>query len=121
MFALTKTEAKNLKSQFATSRWGGTRKAPLAFTEHGVAMLSAILNSERAVKMSILVIRAFVRLREMLSTHKDFALRLGQLENTQSKHGSVIQLLAIEIEQLKIPLRTPPALPPKRRIGFPTA
>jgi len=117
MFALTKTEAKNLKSQFATSSWGGSRTAPLAFTEHGVAMLSSVLNSDRAVKTSIAVIRAFVRLREMLSTHQDFALRLEKVENVQEKHGSVIRLLANEIGALK-------ALPepaPKRRIGFPSA
>jgi hypothetical protein len=76
MFALIKTEVKNLRSQIATSSWGGRRTVPLSFTEHGVAMLSAVLNSERAVKMSIAVIRAFVRLREMLSTHQEFALRL---------------------------------------------
>lgn len=117
MFPLTKTEAKNLKSQIATSSWGGSRTTPLAFTEHGVAMLSSVLSSERAVQTSIAVIRAFVRLREMLSTHQDFALRLEKVETEQEKHGSVIRLLANEIGALK----ALPAPPAKRRIGFPTA
>jgi hypothetical protein len=89
----------------------------LAFTEHGVAMLSSVLNSEKAVQVSIAVIRSFVRLREMLSTHQDFALRLEKVENVQAKHGSVIRLLADEIGALK----ALPEPPPKRRIGFPTA
>ena len=114
MFRLTAAEVRNLKSQIATSSWGGRRTRPLAFTEHGVAMLSAVLNSERAVKMSLMIIRAFVKLREMLATHKELAHRLKQVELTQGEHGTTIGLLADEIEEMK-------ALPepgPKRRIGF---
>lgn len=124
MFTLTKAETESLRSQIVTAKnRGGSRTVPLAFTEHGVAMLSAVLNSQRAVKMSIAVIRAFVRLREMLSTHKDFALRLEKVETVQTRHGSVIRLLANDIDRLKV-LREPKALPEppkKRRIGFPTA
>jgi hypothetical protein len=69
MFQLTREEYANLKSQIVISRWGGTRRAtPYAFTEHGVAMLSAVLRSRRAVQMSILIVRAFVRIRELLAS-----------------------------------------------------
>jgi ORF6N domain len=115
MFRLTAAEARNLRSQIATSRWGGRRNPPFAFTEHGVAMLSAVLASERAVKMSVLIIRAFVRMRELLANHKDLAIRVERIEDIQKRQVSVITILADEIGELKaIP---PPG--PKRRIGFP--
>ena len=115
MFRLTASEAENLRSQIATSSWGGRRSRPYAFTEHGVAMLSAVLASDRAVKMSVLIIRAFVRMREFLAAHKDLALRVERLEDVQLRHNSVITILAEEISELK---KLPPP-PPKRRIGFP--
>jgi hypothetical protein len=113
MFTLRKAEITNLKSQIATSSWGGSRKAPLAFTEHGVAMLSAVLNSQRAVKMSILVIRAFVKLREVMAKDKEFALRLRRVEAVQDLQGNILDSLEEEIREIKI-------LPdgPKRKIGF---
>jgi len=114
MFRLTAAEVRNLKSQIATSSWGGRRTRPLAFTEHGVAMLSAVLNSDRAVRMSLMIIRTFVKLREMLSSNRELALRLKLVETTQNEHGTTIGLLADEIEEMK-------ALPepgPKRPIGF---
>ena len=74
MFRLKQAEAENLRSQIATSSWGGRRNLPYAFTEHGVAMLSAVLASERAVKMSVLIIRAFVRMRELIANHKELAM-----------------------------------------------
>src|SRR5690242_1580983 len=83
MFRLAPAEFKNLRSQIATSRWGGRRSLPYAFTEHGVAMLSAVLASERAVKMSVLIIRAFVRLRELIANHKDLAMRVEKIEDMQ--------------------------------------
>ena len=79
----------------------------------GVAMLSSVLNSERAVQMNILIIRAFVKLREMVATHKDLAARINRIEATQTRHASVINILAQEIEEL-----THPPVPAKRRIGF---
>lgn len=113
MFTLTKTETANLKSQIAASSWGGSRKAPLAFTEHGVAMLSAVLNSQRAVRMSILVIRVFVKLREVLAKDKEFAFRLERVETVQDLHGNVLDNLAEDIRKIKVfPER------PKRKIGF---
>jgi hypothetical protein len=113
-FQLTADEATNLKSQFATSSWGGRRSPPYAFTEHGVAMLSSVLKSGRAVQMSILIIRAFVKMRELLASHKNLAARVEKLEASQKRHASVINILAEEIEDLK----RPSPEPPKRRIGF---
>ncbi len=81
MFQLNKAEFKNLKSQIVTSSWGGLRRAaPYAFTEQGVAMLSSVLNSKQAVQVNIEIMRAFVRLRELMSTHKDLARKLETLE-----------------------------------------
>jgi hypothetical protein len=114
MFQLTVDEAANLRSQFATSRWGGRRTPPYVFTEHGVAMLSSVLKSARAVQMSILIIRAFVKMRELLASHKNLAARVEKLEASRNRHASVINLLAEEIEDLK----RPPAEPARRRIGF---
>jgi hypothetical protein len=105
MFRLTGAEVENLRSQIATSSWGGRRNLPYAFTEHGVAMLSAVLASERAVKMSVLIIRAFVRLRELLANHKDLAVRIERIEDIQHRTTSVITILADEISELK---RIPP-------------
>lgn len=115
MFRLSAAETRNLRSQIATSSWGGRRNLPYAFTEHGVAMLSAVLASERAVKMSVVIIRAFVRMREMLASHKELDLRVQRIEDVQHRQTSVITILADEIGDLK---RIPPP-GPKRRIGFP--
>jgi hypothetical protein len=80
MFQLTSEEFENLKSQFATSSWGGRRKLPLAFTEHGAIMAASVLNSDRAVEMSVYVVRAFVQLRAVLLDHKALADKLAALE-----------------------------------------
>ena len=92
------------------------RYLPYAFTEHGVAMLSSVLNSQRAVQMNILIIRAFIKLRDLLATHKDLAARMEKLAGTQKRHASVINILAEEIDNLK----KPASLPQKRQIGFTT-
>jgi hypothetical protein len=83
-----------------TSSWGGRRKPPYVFTEHGVAMLSSVLKSDRAVQMSILIIRAFVKMRELLASHKSLAARVEKLEASQKRHASVINILAEAIEAL---------------------
>jgi len=115
MFQLTKEESESLISHFAMSKGrGGRRTLPYAFTEHGVAMLSSALTSPRAVQMNILIVRAFVRMRELLASHKDLATRVEKLEASQEKHASVITLLAEEIDELK----QPPPCPSKLRIGF---
>src|SRR2546427_12536828 len=82
MFQLTSAEFRNLKSQFVISSWGGLRRAtPYAFTEQGVAMLSTVLRSKRAVLVNVEIMRAFVRLRQMLAAHADLARKLAALEN----------------------------------------
>jgi len=90
MFQLTKEEADLLRSQFATSSWGGRRYFPCVFTQEGVAMLSSVLNSDRAVQVNIAIMRAFVRLRQILSTHKELAVKLGFLEKKYSEHDEKI-------------------------------
>ncbi len=130
MFQLTHQELINLRSQFATSRLegaelseknentahkhGGKRYLPYVFTEHGVAMLSSVLRSSRAIEMNLHIMRTFVRLREMMATNKDFADRIQKIEDKQERHESVIEILIDEIDRLK----EPPPLLPKRRIGF---
>jgi phage regulator Rha-like protein len=114
MFQLTKEEAENLRSQTVTSSWGGRRYRPYAFTEHGVAMLASVLRSKRAIHMSIVIVRAFIRMRELLASHKDLAARMEKLEEQQKEHGSIIGILAEEIDELK---RLPEPRP-TRRIGF---
>lgn len=100
-------------SNVEKDRRGGRRALPYAFTEQGIAMLSSILKSERAVQMNILIIRTFVKLREMLAANKELAARMEKLERTQARHGSVLGLLVEEIKAMKAP---PPGS--KRRIGF---
>jgi hypothetical protein len=116
MFQLSLEDHAALRSQFVMSKTGrgGRRLPPYAFTEHGVAMLSSVLKSKRAVQLNILIIRAFVRLREYLATHRKLARKLQEVEHTQKQHGAHIRQLYGYIEQL-----VEPALePPKRRIGF---
>jgi len=115
MFQLNKGEYKILKSQIAISSWGGARRAnPYAFTEQGVAMLSTVLNSERAIQVNIAVMRAFVRLKTTLSTHKELAYKLNELEIKIEKHDEDIRVIFEAIRQLM----APSAEPQKRRIGF---
>jgi hypothetical protein len=112
MFQLTKDEFGILRSQIATSsEWGGRRYPPYAFTEHGILMLSSVLRSRRAVDVNIEIMRTFVRLREMLSSHKDLARRLDNLEK---KYDAQFKVVFDAIRQLM----APPAPKPSRRIGF---
>jgi cell division septum initiation protein DivIVA len=113
MFQLNKQEYNDLKSHFATSRWGGTRKLPHAFTEQGVAMLSSVLHSERAIQVNIVIVRTFVKLRRILSTHKELAQKLKELERKIAKHDEDIQAVFYAIKQLMTPSEKP-----KRKIGF---
>jgi len=120
MFTLTREEAANLKSQTVISSWGGRRKLPSAFTEHGVAMLSAVLRSERAIHMSIAIIRAFVRLRALIASNKDIAARLEKLEHSHNRTASVIEILVDDIDRLARDVKQIKSLPTpsKRKIGF---
>lgn len=89
-FRLTEEEIDNLRSQFATSSWGGARYAPRAFTEHGIAMLSSVLNSERAITVNIQIIRAFVYLRDMALEHSDLRLRIDHLEKQYDEQFKIV-------------------------------
>lgn len=118
MFRLSKTEVESLRSQFATSKIGrgGRRYAPLVFTEQGVAMLSSVLGSERAVQVNIAIMRAFVKLREIMSTHKELANQLTRLENKVHKHDKEIRAIFKAIRLLMTP--APPPEKPRHLIGF---
>jgi DNA-binding transcriptional MerR regulator len=83
-----------------TSRWGGIRYAPFAFTEQGVAMLSGILGSDRAINVNIAVMRAFIQLRQFLESNKELAIKLEELEKSLEKHDERIQLIFQAIRQL---------------------
>lgn len=115
MFQLDAEEAESLRSQIATSsyRHGGKRYLPYAFTEHGAIMLASVLNSKRAIDASIFVVRAFVRMREILSMHKEFARKLSELERRVGGHDDDIKTLITAIKKL---IQSP--APPKRQIGF---
>jgi hypothetical protein len=100
MFRLTNEEFEVLRSQFATSKRGGRRYAPYVFTEHGILMLSSVLNSKQAITMSIKIIEVFVKFREMLISHKDLLLKFEQLEKLVIHHDDDIQSIFQALKQL---------------------
>ncbi len=117
MFQLSKQEHANLKSQIATSSWGGARRArPYAFTEEGVAMLSTVLRSDTAVAVSLQIMRVFVRLRRLLATHEPLRRKLQALERKLADHDEKFAVVFDAIRQML----EQPAAPPKSRIGYST-
>lgn len=116
MFRLTAAEDRSLKSQFATSNVGrgGKRKLPLVFTEHGAIMAANVLNSARAVAASVLVVRAFVRLRHLTESHREIVAKLQELEQRVGRHDGAIQDIVTAIRRLM----DPPPERRRRRIGF---
>ena len=114
MFELTKKEYEILRCQIGTSRWGGRRYLPLAFTEQGVAMLSSVLNSKRAIAVNIQIMRIFVQLKELMISHKDLAYKIEGLERKFKTHGKKFVLVFKAIRQLMAPLPEKP----KPGIGF---
>lgn len=113
MFQLSQEESDNLKSQTVISSWGGRRALPMVFTEHGAIMAASVLNSPRAVEMSVYVVRAFVQLRELLVDHKALAAKLAELEHRVAGHDSS---LAEVINALRALMAQPQSA--KRPIGF---
>jgi hypothetical protein len=112
MFQLTREEFADLRNHFGTSSsWGGRRYAPYAFTEQGVAMLSSVLRSPRAVAVNVEIMRAFVRLRQMLASHADLARKLDSLE---TKYDAQFKVVFDAIRQLM----ASPEPKPRRPIGF---
>jgi phage regulator Rha-like protein len=114
-FQLNSKQHEALRLQFATSKKsrGGRRYPPYAFTEHGAIMAATVLNSKRAVQMSVFVVRAFVRLREMLATNRRLAGKIDELENRLDTHDSAILDLIVAIKELMTPKQ-----PPRIRMGF---
>src|SRR3984885_4847219 len=114
-FQLSAQEFKILRSQnvISSSGHGGTRYRPYAFTEHGAIMAATVLNSERAVEMSVFVVLAFVRMRRAIAGNRNILTKLAELENRLDTHDSTIQDLIEAIKELM----TPPD-PPRKRIGF---
>jgi hypothetical protein len=110
-FELTTEESQHLRYQIGTSRWGGTRYRSIVFTEQGIAMLSSVLNSKRAIRVNVEIMRTFVKLREILLTHKDLAAKLEELEK---KYDAQFRVVFDAIRQLM----TPPDKP-KREIACP--
>jgi hypothetical protein len=113
MFRLTAKEAEGLIFQFGISSWGGRRRLPNAFTEQGVAMLSSVLKSDRAVRVNIAIMRAFVQLRETLESNRELARKFVELESRVGKHDDEIAAIIDAIRQLMAPPEKP-----RREIGF---
>ena len=110
VFKLTETEFEDLRCQFGTSRWGGRRYLPYAFTEQGVAMLSGVLHSRRAIQVNVEIMRTFVRLRQLLASNAQLARKLEALEK---KYDAQFKVVFDAIRQLMSPSE-----PKKRKIGF---
>jgi len=116
MIQLSFKEFSDLKSQIATSSWGGVRKLPFAFTENGVAMLSSVLNSPRAIQVNIQIMRTFTKVRKLLASHKEILRRLDRLEDGQVKQGEQIVRIFQVIQTI---MELPVTLKRKgSRIGF---
>jgi hypothetical protein len=115
MFQLTNQEVNNLKSQFVTSSWGGARRAPpYAFTQEGVAMLSSVLRSPKAIAVNIEIMRTFVRMRKLAFSNKELARKIDELDQRVSKHDNAIAEIIEAIRQLM----APSSPKEKRPIGF---
>lgn len=118
MFELTKDEFENLRSQIVTSSWGGTRYAPMAFTEHGVLMLSSVLKSDRAIEMNIQIVRIFNKMKEMLLTHKDILLKIEKMEYLLTNHDKDISVLFDYLRKLLNEDKQIKSQETRKRIGF---
>lgn len=120
MFEMTKEELENWRSQFATSNRDimGLRRPPFVFTEHGVLMLSSVLNSKQAIKMNIQIMRIFTKMKEMLLTHKDLLLKFEQIELTLSSHDNQIVVLFEYLKKLMEEKELKQKQESRKRIGF---
>lgn len=100
MFQLTELEFQNLKSQIATSSWGGTRKLPYAFTEHGVLMLSSVLKSDKAIQVNIQIMRIFAKVRQMLLDTTELKIDILQIQKKLENHDKNIELVFSYLDEL---------------------
>lgn len=115
MFRLTEREWENLKSQFVTSSWGGRRKLPFVFTEHGVLMLSSVLNSKRAVEVNIRIMRVFTRFRQLLIENTELRLAIEKLEKRTDNNSKNIELVFQYLDEL---LEKRENQKPRKQIGY---
>jgi hypothetical protein len=120
MFQLTEPEFENLKSQIATSGWGGRRTLPYAFTEHGVLMLSSVLNSDSAIKVNIQIMRIYTKIRNMLATHQDLLLKFEQFQTKLADHNDKIMLIFEYLKQFEESRQQEIELKNRPRIGYKT-
>ena len=120
MFQLTNEEFRILRSQIATSSWGGSRYIHMAFTEQGVAMLSSVLNSERAISVNIQIIRVFTRMRAMIESHKDILRKLEMLEKKDIELDEKVTLIFEYLKELDQSKQEDTEFKQRKRIGFKT-
>ena len=118
LFQLNKEEFNDLKSQFATSSWGGRRTPPLAFTDYGVLMLSSVLNSDRAIKVNIQIIRIFAKMREMLMAHKDVLIQIEEIQKKLADHDNNILLIFRYIKRIEIEKKYNIEQQNRKKIGY---
>ena len=111
-------EAKNLRSQFVTSSWGGLRYAPMAFTEQGVAMLSSVLRSDKAIMVNIQIMRVFIKVREMLIDNFSIRLEIEEIKKQLSNHDKNLELVFSYLDELIEKQENPT---PRKAIGFKTS
>jgi len=120
MFQLTNDEFENLKSQIAITSWGGRRSLPYAFTEHGVLMLTSVLNSDLAIKVNIQIMWVYAKIRNLLSTHNDLLLKFEQLETRMAHHDNSIMLILDYIKQFEEIRQNLEVQKKRTKIGFKT-
>ncbi|HRN41733.1 MAG TPA: ORF6N domain-containing protein [Vicingus sp.] len=118
MFQLTIQEWENLKSQIATSSWGGRRKLPYAFTEHGVLMLSSVLNSDRAIAVNIHIMRVYTKLKEMLLIHKDVLVELETIKQKVGSNSNDIELIFNYLKQFELAKQQELDYQNREKIGY---
>jgi phage regulator Rha-like protein len=118
MFELSEKEISNLRCQIGTSSWGGVRYKPMAFTEQGVAMLSSILSSERAITVNIQIIRIFTKMRELLSSHKEILQKLESIEKKDIEQDEKILMIFEYLRQLDCTKQEEAEFRERSRIGF---
>lgn len=118
MFQLTKEEWANLRSQIVTASWGGRRNEPFAFTEHGVLMLSSVLNSQRAIQVNIRIMRIFNQLRTAIMSETDIRLEIEKIKRSLDNQDKNIELVFQYLDELNDKIKRPPLLPDREMVGY---